>query len=636
MWKREGVRPLRAAVIVLAASAWALTAVGAQFTADMVETRGKTTKTSRLSVMGHRYAIQFEEQGQRGKVTVDQAKNVTRIFMPSEKKFIKMRSDSMQSLMNDPIQAFREASKRYAVAKEGTETVAGYVCEKLVLSGQGQKLMTEWVARDLGFPVKIVTHGKEPWTMELKNIKRGGVSPGLFKVPPGYTKVDKMKAGGKKDASLKKDAAPATGLTSAVKGTAPFGRRLGPGGEMRVALAGNRPAKVYVKNLQGEKTVTSVVPFRNGKKVESIGVSPTRLKERYEVWYREFNSPSKLKMSAAFRVDEVVITNTQGQVVAWVEQGGRDASDKFNPGGTTTWVGVRPDKPLSIRITGADQAGGPSKVRMRVKAKGGTKLADESFSVGNGETRDWRYPASSRASDVQVTVKKGEGMVGISLDQTGAAGVSSARPPKSPVKTRSIRPLGKPPERAARSGGMASTRSDGMASTRPGGIASARPGGIASARPGGRGINVLAAKQGTRVVAFTSEYSSSWKADNLIDGRVGTQHQYASRHAEPQEIVFELPRTATVSAVVVNPYTTESSKTWVRDCELWLSSEGSGRGFAKVMDFEVQERKGDQRFTFPPADARWVKLVMKSNRGGGYIEAGEVKLVGYFGGGSPR
>ncbi len=435
MGDRSVGRPLRTALIALAAALWAAPAFSSQFTADMVETKDGKTHTSKLSVLSHRYAIEFEEGGQSGKVTVDQVKNVTRIFMPSEKTFIKMRSDSMRSLMNDPIQAFREAAKRYTVAKEGTETVAGYVCEKLVLRGQGQKLMTEWVAKDLGFPVKIVTRGNQPWTMELKNIRRVGVSPNLFKVPPDYTKVDSMKAGPKKSAAGAVAAGAAPVLTSAVTGTAPLGRRLGPGGELRVTVAGDRPVKVLLKNLSDGESVATVLPFRDGKRVESIGVTPATLKRRSETWDRDFNGAFTLKTSPSFRVDEVVVRTERGRVLASVEQGGRDVSDKFNPGGTTTWVGVRPGKPLSIRITGADQGGGPSKVRMRVKARGGIMLADESFSVGNGETRDWSYPASSRAGDVQVTVKKGEGMVGIRLDQTGAAGASSARPSKGAAGT---------------------------------------------------------------------------------------------------------------------------------------------------------------------------------------------------------
>ncbi len=422
MGKRGGGWPLRAALIVLAAALWVVPACSAEFTADMVEVRGKTTRTSKLSVMGHNYAIEFEEEGQRGKVTVDQAKGVTRVFMPSEKKFVKMASDSMQSLLNDPVQAFKEATRRYTVAKQGTETIGGYLCDKLVLSSQGQKLMTEWVAKDLSFPVRIVTHGKTPWTMELKNIQTGAVSPDLFKVPADYTKVDKASAGSKKAA------APQSALTSPVKGTVPMGRRLGAGGEMRVTVAGDRAMKVSLKNLAKGESVVRVLPFRDGKQVESIGVNPTTLKNLYATWDRDFNSPSTLEMSASFRVDEVVVRAEKGLVLARVEQKGKETRDLFNAGGYTTWVKARPGKPLAMTITGADQDGGDSTGRILLKREGGGKAEKVAFAVKNGESKSWTYSASEEINNVQITVGEGEGMIEIHMDQTGA------RPPKPTVR----------------------------------------------------------------------------------------------------------------------------------------------------------------------------------------------------------
>jgi len=395
-------------------------AFSAEFTADMVEVRGKTTRTSKLSVMGHNYAIEFEEDGQRGKVTVDQAKGVTRVFMPSEKKFVKMASDSMQSLLNDPIQAFKEATRRYTVAKQGTETIGGYLCDKLVLSSQGQNLMTEWVAEDLSFPVRIVTHGKTPWTMELKNIQPGAVSPDLFMVPADYTKIDQMKVGGKKGAGGEKAAAPVTGLTSPVKGTVPMGRRLGPGGEMRVTVAGDRAVKVSLKNLAKGESAVLVLPFRDGKRVESIGVNPTTLKNLYATWDRDFNSPSTLEMSASFRVDEVVVRAEKGLVLARVEQKGKGTRDLFNGGGYTTWVKARPGKPLTMTITGADQDGGDSTGRILLKREGGGQAEKRTFTLKSGETRTWTYPASEGINNVQISVGEDEGMIKIHMDQTGA------------------------------------------------------------------------------------------------------------------------------------------------------------------------------------------------------------------------
>lgn len=159
-------------------------------------------------------------------------------------------------------------------------------------------------------------------------------------------------------------------------------------------------------------------------------------------------------------------------------------------------------------------------------------------------------------------------------------------------------------------------------------------------------INVLASSQGTKVVFVTSQYDTAdWAAKNLIDEAIGDKHQYCSaalnpQKIAPQEIVLELPKVATVAEIIVDPFSTESRKRWAKDCELWVSTSDPFQDFVKVLDFTLENTGPqsqdpaysltEQSFPFEPTRARWVRVVFKSNHGGDFIQASEVKLMGFF------
>jgi hypothetical protein len=145
-------------------------------------------------------------------------------------------------------------------------------------------------------------------------------------------------------------------------------------------------------------------------------------------------------------------------------------------------------------------------------------------------------------------------------------------------------------------------------------------------------INVLAQKNGTEVVFCSSEYNkTAWSSRNLIDGRLGSGHGYASRNNQPAEIVFALPRTETITQLGFNPYTIESAATWARVVQVEVSTQGEQEGFKPVGEFILHNRQNrnkrtppaDQYFDITPVQARFIKLRLLSNHGGSYIEMGE-------------
>jgi hypothetical protein len=148
-------------------------------------------------------------------------------------------------------------------------------------------------------------------------------------------------------------------------------------------------------------------------------------------------------------------------------------------------------------------------------------------------------------------------------------------------------------------------------------------------------LNVLAAENGGRVVFCSSQYNqTSWGAENLIDGQLGSEHGYANQHSKPVEIVFALPATETLTQLCFNPYTVESSDRWAKNVAVAVSTEGPKQGFAPVGEFTLHNHMGQAK-KIPPADqcfdikavkAQYIKLRLLSNHGGGgYLELGEFK-----------
>jgi hypothetical protein len=147
-------------------------------------------------------------------------------------------------------------------------------------------------------------------------------------------------------------------------------------------------------------------------------------------------------------------------------------------------------------------------------------------------------------------------------------------------------------------------------------------------------INVLAAENGGQVIYCSSQYNAtSWGANNLIDGQLGQEHGFASKNRDPSEIVFALPGMETLTQLCFNPYTVESPNTWAKRVLVEVSTRSPQEGFERVGDYTLHNRRSqdkrkplaDQCFDVAAVQARYIKLRLLSNHGGGYIELGEFK-----------
>ncbi len=146
----------------------------------------------------------------------------------------------------------------------------------------------------------------------------------------------------------------------------------------------------------------------------------------------------------------------------------------------------------------------------------------------------------------------------------------------------------------------------------------------------------IAAVRGGRVVRRTSQWDEGkWAVEKLIDGRAipgnptGGWCCASGKVAEPQEMVFEVGGgAAKVLDRIIVYATSQAEDRRAREVELSVGAVEEGT-FDTVATAELEPRDGPQIFRFPPREARFVRIVVRSNRGNGAeTQLGEVEAYG--------
>jgi len=138
-------------------------------------------------------------------------------------------------------------------------------------------------------------------------------------------------------------------------------------------------------------------------------------------------------------------------------------------------------------------------------------------------------------------------------------------------------------------------------------------------------VNVAAAGAGARIEKYTSQYDDSWAAKHLLDE--DGSRQWAGKSAGPQEIVIALPAVTDISDIAINNASREDPATWAKDVEVEVSTTVPYKDYKPVGKLSMP-RIGDlHTLSLPaPVPARYVKVLFRSNHGGGYMEAARIRL----------
>ena len=441
-------------VVFIAFFFWFASASAAEFTADVNQRLHGTDLTGKIFVKGEKYRLEQQDNKKRRMfIIVDQKANLTIVVDPAEKNYMETPSQGMVSLMNDPLQSARYMEQKHKKVLLGDEIVSGFKCKKMKYESQGKELMTVWKSIKLGFVLKITLPDKKKSFLQLKNIKEGAVDNALLRVPTGYAKKeDPRKKREREEAALNV-------ITRSVKGNAPWARRIGPGGEIRVKVDPKRSVRFKIYNLIKEESVFTISAFRKNQPVKMD------IKNTYSLKGKGRRIEPLLGMQN--RADEVSVKVNKGKIIAEIMvKESSFAKDKIQS--FIILTGIRDSgkgvyleagRLLRLKIAGDSQDASDSKVKVTFyKDSYKDKIDQAEVVLKNGQTKTWEYPGDKGIKTLNIDVAKGGG-VKVRIEQPApkkAAVTKKARKivrtKKAPkiVRTKSSRPAGKSVSKTSR------------------------------------------------------------------------------------------------------------------------------------------------------------------------------------------
>lgn len=161
----------------------------AEFVADTTSSHPQGTFTGKTYVKGDKIRSEGVQGGRRTITIHRMDRGVTWILLPDSKTYMEMAGMEHSSLEDLDRAAQEMADKKNL----GTETINGFLCDKYqyVYKDRDLGVVTQWVARDLKFPIRTEHSGAKGYGMktELSNIQLQGLPDSLFELPAGYRKT---------------------------------------------------------------------------------------------------------------------------------------------------------------------------------------------------------------------------------------------------------------------------------------------------------------------------------------------------------------------------------------------------------------------------------------------------------------
>ena len=432
------------------------------FSADITQEVFNNHLVGRIYVLNDRYRMELHPRDAERKgrliIIVDRKKGKTIILPPEATTYEEVENFTPQAYMADLFQSISNLEKIALKKKIGTETVAGYACEHYGFYDRDFLLADVWFATDLdSFPVKAhLKSGREDGNvkiktnvgdsrMELSHIKIESVDASLFSVPQGVTKAE-PRPGVKQEQAV---------LTETEKGAAPWGRRIGKGGQIHVKTDPRRPTKITLKSLLKDSvcTYTAIPQGKSSDQAKSIQVT---LKKKGQLRKIEIDKQKKTEW-VFIRVDEGIIF---AKVKNEKDPFSFDSAGKIQEGYLTAkelqGLTVDPGRDLSIMVTGDNQDGPDSEVTLTCYRKQyKDQLLEKKVRVLNKETEQWKFSSDDRIQTMELSIGENGGVKyrveqpALAEEQTGAAAVpgrsstTKALPPKI-VYTKPVTPHGSP------------------------------------------------------------------------------------------------------------------------------------------------------------------------------------------------
>ena len=125
--------------------------------------------------------------------------------------------------------------------------------------------------------------------------------------------------------------------------------------------------------------------------------------------------------------------------------------------------------------------------------------------------------------------------------------------------------------------------------------------------------NLAAARNGGQVIKYTSERGGPWRAEKLIDEHETPGGWASADGSLPQEIIVRLSAAARFNTLVFDLNSGAPEGEWARDVSIYTADPFPTMGGWKlVATVSLARQTGDQAFTVPSTDGRFVRLLITS------------------------
>ena len=372
--------------------------VTADFTADLVISKHNEIDTMKILVSGYNYRL--EDFNHDGQVIMIRKKGVTWALEPGSDQFREL--DTTEEALLNPVAAWENLSYEMRGRSGRTDTIGDYECEIFVYNypEDSAVVLERWYASELNFIIKQILNNESGFDqMELLSITPGELDGSLFDTSPGLS------------SSSSTDIKPElVSVSSSETATAPAGRRISAGGELRVTVDPARSTRVKIKNLAEGESTCRITLFRDGEPVKETGAAHVNA---YTLTYRgERKSPM---FGSQLHVDELVARVDLGIVEARVEPEPSSFDDThlrefYLPCSGGQFV-VDTTRSLEITLTGDSQDGPVSTGKIVV----GTgeyvnsiyqfePIEEVEFALQNGASQTWNFQADKEIKDVHIRI----------------------------------------------------------------------------------------------------------------------------------------------------------------------------------------------------------------------------------------
>ncbi len=384
-------------------------AQAAEFTADLIVTAPGSEVVYDLKVKNNLYRIE-KVKGLASVPCLSTIYNrTTRVswgLNPQTNQYIE-QADPADTLMMNPIAGWETMRSSLKAFSAGTENINGYVCQILEYRQPGETRARNrvWVSSELNFPLKEVSHAVNgDATLILKNIRQHPQDPTLFKIPKGYTRVT---APGKFPPKAVKHL-PA--VTSAIKGNAPWGRRIGVGGQLQVKFDPKRPVKMIFLNHDTTASSCTYTTYQKGDEHTPMQTGHISLSRK--------GQQKKVRLSQNKQTEWAIIQGEKGLVyVSMVNEKDPFLSDPYalQEGYLTVkngqGISVDPGRPLIITLLGDSQDTPNSEIALicyQQQYQG--KLFEKKMKIANNETKTWEFSPDQKIQTCEILVGRTGGI----------------------------------------------------------------------------------------------------------------------------------------------------------------------------------------------------------------------------------